>query len=120
MNENSTAQATLERPTAPVTFDVETINLDVPAVAAALSQRLRVAGLPVTPERAVNFAQALTLVSPLSRRQLYWTARTVLVTSPAHLLTFDHVFASVFGSWRHADERLNPEAVEDSREDRAA
>jgi uncharacterized protein with von Willebrand factor type A (vWA) domain len=43
----------------------------------------------------------------VSRRQLYWTARTVLVSSPAHLPAFDRVFASVFGAWRHADERLD-------------
>lgn len=90
-----------------VTFGDEAIELDVSVLAAALSRRLYAAGLPITPERAVNFAQALTLVSPVSRRQLYWTARAVFVSSPAHLLAFDRVFASVFGSWRHTDERLD-------------
>jgi hypothetical protein len=74
----------------------ETIRLDVPAIAAALSQRLYAAGVPVTPERAVSFAQALTLVSPMSRRYLYCTARAVFVSSPAHLPVFDRVFAAVF------------------------
>jgi hypothetical protein len=81
-----------------VTPGVETIELDVPAVAAALSRRLHGAGVPVTPDRTVNLAQALTLVSPVSRRQLYCTARAVLVSSPAHVPAFDRVFVSVFGS----------------------
>jgi hypothetical protein len=91
-----------------ITFGDETIELDLPALAVALSQRLHAAGVPVSPERAVNLVQALTLVSPVSRRQLYWTARAVFITSPEHLLAFDRVFASAFGSWRHADERLEP------------
>jgi hypothetical protein len=104
-----------------VTFGGETIDLDVPAVAAALSQRLHRAGLPVTPERAMNLAQALTLVRPVSRRQLYCTVRAVCVSSPAHLPAFDRVFVSVFGSWPNAEECPNdPEAVEDWRHASAA
>lgn len=104
-----------------VTFGDEAIELDVAVLAAALSQRLHAAGLPVTPEHGVNFAQALTLVSPVSHRQLYWTARAVFISSPAHLLAFDRVFASIFGSWRHADERLdNAQAVKDRRHVRDA
>ena len=78
-------------------LELETIDLDVPAVAAALSRRLYAAGVPVAPERAVTLAQALTLVSPLSPSTLYWTARAVFVSAPAQLSMFDAVFASVFG-----------------------
>jgi uncharacterized protein with von Willebrand factor type A (vWA) domain len=81
-----------------VAADLETIDLDVAAVAAALSQRLHAAGVPVTPERTVNLARALTLIGPASRRQLYWTARAVFVSSPAHVPAFDSVFASIFSS----------------------
>jgi uncharacterized protein len=109
-----TAQATLEREPAPETptgdaaFGVKTIELDVPAVAAALSRQLYAAGLPATPERAVNFARALTLVSPVSRSYLYCTARAVFVSSPAQLPLFDRVFASVFGYRPNAgDERAH-------------
>jgi len=70
--------------------------LDWPVVAAALSRRLYAAGVPVTPERAATFADALTLIRPASRSRLYCTARTVFVSSPAHLPAFDRVFASVF------------------------
>lgn len=105
---SQTAQATLEREpeiqVGDATFVVTTISLDLPAVAAALSQQLYAAGVPVTPERAVNFAQALTLVSPVSRSYLYCTARAVFVSSPAHLPVFDRVFAAVIGSLLNADD----------------
>src|SRR5204863_7573314 len=49
------------------------------------------------PARAAAFARALTLVRPVARRRLYWTARTVFVTDPSQLGAFDYVFFSVFG-----------------------
>ena len=79
-------------------FGVETIHLDLPPIAGALGQRLRDAGVPVTPERSANFARALTLVRPDSRRRLYWTARSVFVSDRAHARAFDAVFGSVFGT----------------------
>jgi hypothetical protein len=112
MNDTSpTAPATLERWPAQRVGDavvgVQTIQLDVPAVAAALSQRLYSAGVPVTPERAVTFARALSLVSPVSRSYLYCTARAIFVSSAAHLPVFDRVFASVFGSRLNASDEAN-------------
>lgn len=78
-------------------FGVETVVLDLPPLTGALGQRLREAGLPVTPERSAEFARALDLVRPISRRRLYWTARAVFVTDPAQVRAFDRVFFSVFG-----------------------
>ena len=52
----------------------------------------------MTAERSARFAQALTLVRPVSRRRLYWTARAALVSDPAQVKTFDAVFDDVFGS----------------------
>jgi uncharacterized protein with von Willebrand factor type A (vWA) domain len=80
-----------------VAFGVETIDLDLPPLAAALSRRLHEHGVPVTPGRSVEFAHALTLVRPVSRRRLYWTARTVFVSDPVHVKAFDAVFVSIFG-----------------------
>ncbi len=54
--------------------------------------------MPVTAERAARFAEALTLVRPITRRRLYWTARSALVTDSAQVPAFDAVFFSVFGS----------------------
>jgi len=78
-------------------FGVQTIELDLPPLAAALSRRLHDAGVPMTPERPADFARALTLVRPVSRRRLYWTARSVFVSDQAHARAFDRVFRSVFG-----------------------
>ncbi len=79
-------------------FAVRTLELDLPPLAGALGQRLRAAGLPVTPERSAGFAQALTLVRPESRRRLYWTARSIFVSDRSQVPAFDEVFRSVFGS----------------------
>jgi uncharacterized protein with von Willebrand factor type A (vWA) domain len=79
---------------------ISTIELDLPALSGAFSARLQDAGVPAGAERAVRFAQALTLVRPESRRRLYWTARSVFVAEPAHARAFDAVFADVFGAGR--------------------
>jgi uncharacterized protein with von Willebrand factor type A (vWA) domain len=78
-------------------FGVETIGLDLPPLAAALARRLHEAGVPMTPDRAAGFARALVLTRPVSRRRLYWTARSVFVSDQAHAAAFDRVFAEVFG-----------------------
>jgi uncharacterized protein with von Willebrand factor type A (vWA) domain len=93
-------------------FGVETIALDLPPLAAALSRRLHDAGVPMTPERPADFARALMLVRPVSRRRLYWTARSVFVSDQAHTPAFDAVFASVFGDPASADA---PVDLDDAR-----
>jgi len=85
-------------------FGVETIELDLPPLVGALSRRLHDAGLPVTPGRSVGFARALTLVRPITRRRLYWTARAVFVSDPAQVEAFDSVFFSVFGGAAQGEE----------------
>jgi uncharacterized protein with von Willebrand factor type A (vWA) domain len=89
-------------------FGVETVHLDLPALAGAFGQRLQAAGLPITPRRLADLARALTLVRPVTRRRLYWTARAVLVSDPAQVRAFDQVFFSIFGD-RDADESLHPD-----------
>ncbi|HET6174396.1 MAG TPA: VWA domain-containing protein [Gaiellales bacterium] len=88
-------------------FGVETVELDLPALAGALSRRLHDAGVPVTPTRSADFARALELVRPVGRQRLYWTARAVLVADLGQVGAFDAVFASVFG--RRDDEAFSPE-----------
>jgi uncharacterized protein with von Willebrand factor type A (vWA) domain len=85
-------------------FGVETIELDLPPLVGALSRRLHDRGLPVTPGRSSDFARALTLVRPVSRRRLYWTARAVFVSDPAQVTSFDAVFFSVFGTGVEEDD----------------
>jgi uncharacterized protein len=79
-------------------FGVETVVLDLPPLAGALSRRLHDSGVPVTPARSADFARALTLVRPITRRRLYWTARGVFVSDPTQVKTFDEVFRAIFGS----------------------
>ncbi|HEX6618952.1 MAG TPA: VWA domain-containing protein [Solirubrobacteraceae bacterium] len=94
----------------PRAFAVETIHLDLPALAGAFGQRLRAAGVPMTPGRVADLARALALVRPISRRRLYWAARAVLVSDPAQVGAFDRVFFEVFGDGEH-DERFDPDEV---------
>ncbi len=89
-------------------FGVETISLDLPPLVGALSRRLHDRGVPLNPGRAADLARALTLVSPITRRRLYWTARAVLVSDPAQVEAFDAVFFSVFGN-RAEGEDFDPE-----------
>jgi uncharacterized protein with von Willebrand factor type A (vWA) domain len=95
----------------PRVFRVREEVLDLPALAAAFGRRLHEAGVPVTPERAARFAQALEVVRPESRRRLYWTARAALVSDATQIKAFDAVFLAVFGS--RLDEP--PPAADDAR-----
>jgi hypothetical protein len=79
-------------------FAVETIDLDLPALVARFGRRLSDAGVPVTPERSARLAHSLTLVRPVARTRLYWTARAALVSDRSHVKAFDAVFQEVFGS----------------------
>jgi uncharacterized protein len=88
-------------------FGVETVFLDLPPFTGAFGRRLRNAGLPITPQRSAEFARALELVRPITRRQLYWTARSVLVTDTAQIKAFDAVFFSIFGG----EQSFDPDEV---------
>ena len=59
----------MSAPSNPAAFRVRTIDLDLPALAGAFSQRLHRAGLPMTVDRAAGFARALTVVKPITRRR---------------------------------------------------
>ena len=90
---------------------IETIHLDLPPLVGAFSRRLNAAGVPVTPARAADLARALTLVRPISRRRLYWTARAVVVTDELQVPAFDAVFAEVFGGQRAPGESHDASTV---------
>jgi uncharacterized protein with von Willebrand factor type A (vWA) domain len=92
-------------------FTVETVQLDLPALAGSFGRRLHEAGVPTTAERSARFAEALSLVRPVSRRRLYWTARATLVSDATQVKAFDAVFAAVFGA-RSEDA---PAPAEDAR-----
>ena len=93
------------------TFRVETVHFDLPALVGAFTERLRAAGVPVTPEHSIHFAQALRLTKPITRRRLYATARAVLVSDSSQLNAFDAVFFSIFGK-RGDEEKFEPDELQ--------
>jgi uncharacterized protein with von Willebrand factor type A (vWA) domain len=80
-----------------VDFRVVPFDVPLPDLAAAFSQRLHAAGVPVTPGMSEQFARALKLTKPVSRRRLYCVARAIFVTGFQQVATFNRVFAEVFG-----------------------
>jgi uncharacterized protein len=92
-----------------MTFGVETIHLDLPPLAVAFGRRLQDAGVPMTPAREADFARALTLVRPVSRRRLYWTARAALVSDTSQVAAFDRVFFAVFGDEDEQEPTFDPD-----------
>ena len=78
-------------------FGVETIHLDLPPLAGALSRRLRDAGVPVTPERAASSLSALTLVRPGQAPAAVLDRPGGVRVRPVQVTAFDAVFFSVFG-----------------------
>jgi len=108
-------------------FGVETIELDLPALAGRFARRLHDAGVPVSAEHGARFAAALAAVAPVARRRLYWTARAVFVSDHSQVRIFDAVFAEVFGgaapppSAAPSAEEAHSQAVEpDARPTRPA
>jgi uncharacterized protein with von Willebrand factor type A (vWA) domain len=53
---------------------------------------LRGAGLPISTEQGRDFAQALTMVDIGERDQVFYTARSLLVTRQEHLRLFETIF----------------------------
>jgi len=105
------------------TFGVETIGLDLPPLAVEFAARLKRAGVPVGVERSTGFAHALTLVRPISRTRLYWTARSTFVTERSQVPAFNAVFAEVFGFGQTGEDESVPppsaattQAPDDERE----
>ncbi|HKH88393.1 MAG TPA: VWA domain-containing protein [Acidimicrobiales bacterium] len=84
---------------------------DLGELAAGFSEALRRAGLTMSPEQSGRFARAVTLASPATVGELYWTARVTLVSNHEQLPAFDAVFGQVFGGLVDvADHRGDPEA----------
>ncbi|MBW9210619.1 VWA domain-containing protein [Mumia sp. zg.B21] len=81
------------------------------AIFAGFAKALREAGAGVTADRTRTFLEAVSLVGPDRRRDVYWAGRATLCAEPDDLATYDAVFAS----WFSAEE---PRARTRSRQDR--
>jgi uncharacterized protein with von Willebrand factor type A (vWA) domain len=84
---------------------------DSAAMVVALSRALRDAGMAVTPDRSVVAAEALRVLRPQTRNEVYWATRTSLVGSREHIAVFNRVFAALIdGADDPADSRGDPNA----------
>jgi uncharacterized protein len=72
-------------------------GVDRAAFAAALTAKLRGAGVPVGLTGAQDLVSALAVSPPTSIAALYWTARISLIRRREEIPAFDAVFAAVFG-----------------------
>ncbi len=72
-------------------------GVDLAAFAVALVDRLRAAGVAVSAVGAAGLVQAMHVLAPARRSQLYWAARLNLVSRADDLPAFDAVFEAVFG-----------------------
>lgn len=91
----------------PVALDtLRAFSVDAAAFSVALAVALRRAGIPSTPDRSAWLVEALRLVPPDTRTELYWTCRAIFVTSQQQLPRFDAVFSAIFdGAADPADSR---------------
>jgi len=95
-------------------------TVDPAMLAVGFATALRRAGVPNTPDRSAWLVHALRLIPPNTLSDLYWTCRTVLVTSQRQLERFDAVFEAVFGGAADAaDFRGDRSAVPGARGQRS-
>lgn len=67
---------------------------------------LHQAGLPISPERNIDLAHALTLVDIGNRDQVYHASRSLLVSRKEHLRLFDSIFNRF---WRNLENGRFPQ-----------
>jgi uncharacterized protein len=70
---------------------------DVATLAAGLGTALHAAGLPVGPDRCERLARAVTVMNASSIPELRAAALATLVSDPSQMVTFERVFALLFG-----------------------
>ncbi|MDQ1746208.1 MAG: uncharacterized protein QOD07_471 [Frankiaceae bacterium] len=76
------------------------VDADVPAAVAGLARTLRSAGVDATSDRLAAAVEALTLLDPTSRDDVYWAGRIAFCASPDDVARYDRVFAAVFDGVR--------------------
>lgn len=72
------------------------VDLDVPAAVVGLARTLRSAGVDATSDRLAAAVEALTVLDPASRYDVYWAGRITMCASPDDIARYDRVFAAVF------------------------
>lgn len=74
------------------------VRHDADEVLLAFARALRAAGVPVTPDRARGFLEAVALVGLADRRGTYAAGRATLCGGPDDLARYDQVFEAWFGA----------------------
>lgn len=72
------------------------MSVDVPAAVVGLARTLRDAGVDATSDRLAAAVEALTILDPSSREDVYWAGRLSLCASRDDIVRYDRVFAAVF------------------------
>ncbi|GAA1741901.1 VWA domain-containing protein [Isoptericola hypogeus] len=71
---------------------------DVATLVTRFADRLRAAGVAVSPDQTMRLAALIGLGVARTRDELYWCARVSLVRSGSDVPAFDAVFAQAFGA----------------------
>jgi uncharacterized protein len=79
---------------------------------------LRTRGLPVGTGRILSFCRAVAILDPITTENLYWAARSTLISSKQHLDVFEPCFALYFG--QSPDDELGAKPTSDAPEAPAA
>jgi uncharacterized protein with von Willebrand factor type A (vWA) domain len=90
------------------------VDVDIPAGIVGLARALRAAGVDATSDRLAAAVQALTVLDPASRADVYWAGRLAFCASPDDIARYDRVFATVFAGARHGAAVGEPRVVTES------
>ncbi len=71
---------------------------DLAMLCAGFAKRLRTRGIRVSTDQAGKLAAAISGVQPHTTEQLYWCAKTTLISHPEDFPAFDRLFSEIFGN----------------------
>jgi uncharacterized protein with von Willebrand factor type A (vWA) domain len=69
--------------------------------------RLRWAGIALSSSRIETFLRGVLVVRPQSLREIYWTGRISLVSSPAEIAIYDRIFQEFFREFSETKELVS-------------
>lgn len=73
------------------------MRADIVASATAFARTVRAAGVPVTVGRTTAFLDAMAVLDPTVRSDVYWAGRSTLCGDPQDFGRYDRAFVSFFG-----------------------
>ena len=73
------------------------VERDATDLAVGFARTLRAAGVRATPDRVHRFVEALSVLDPARRGDVYWAGRVTLCRDPDDVERYERVFAAYFG-----------------------